>query len=375
MQDYVANNHIKVDLNEKQTNLGDIFLDDLQGNEVFLSSEEHAVLGNKKLEIKLLDYFVEKAGVKYLLVEYGYCQAMRFNRYLESGDESILEEEVKSLKGTLSYTKDFAIYWQQLFELNQKLSDKNKIKIIGIDLGWTPSVVKYFEEELRTIALKDLPSLQNLLHNYNNTTPQGEYRELYEKVLSEFSDADKSVFTDQQKFEIPYVFENLINSAEAFSQEEPMDIHRKRDKYMYDNFIKLYPRLDRGKFFGQWGLNHVYQAPQLNVNWLAYLLNSQENSPVKGKVLSMATYYRNCERIKWKTEETQLLDSFTISPDSLGISFDKDSIYLVRLNAPNSPFEKELLWYGPNRPDLGVTTDYHEYMIIGNQLPASTPYE
>ena len=33
-----------------------------------------------------------------------------------------------------------------------------------------------------------------------------------------------------------------------------MDIHRKRDKYMYDNFIKLYPRLDRGKFFGQWGL-------------------------------------------------------------------------------------------------------------------------
>lgn len=48
---------------------------------------------------------------------------------------------------------------------------------------------------------------------------------------------------------------------------------------------------------------------------------------------------------------------------------------MFRLNAPNSPFEKELLWYGPHQPDSGVTTNYYEYMIVGNELKASNIYE
>ena len=85
-----------------------------------------------------------------------------------------------------------------------------------------------------------------------------------------------------------HIFRNLIQAVDAFSQKQNLDIHRKRDQYMYDNFLIMHDRLPKGNFFGQWGLNHVYQSPQLNVNWLAYLLDTQENSPVKGKVLSMA---------------------------------------------------------------------------------------
>lgn len=250
------------------------------------------------MEIRLLDYFVRRAGVKYLLIEHGYSQAMQYNLYLETGDESILREEVKGLKGTLSYTKEFFNYWQQVYQLNQRLSPENKILVIGIDLDWLPSVHKYLSKELQEIDLRELPSLQNLLDNYNDSIPQGNYTKTYEEILLEYKNANKSIFSEQQKFEITYIFKNLIHSADAFSQVEHLDIHRKRDMYMYENFIELYNHFPVGKFFGQWGLNHIYQSPQLGVNWLAYLLNTEESSPVKGKILSMATYYKNCQRIK-----------------------------------------------------------------------------
>ncbi len=375
-KEYISKNHIAVNLTTPQTDFQDIFFDDIIENQVFFSSEEHAVSGNKMLEIRLLDYFVREAEVKYLLIEHGYCQAQRFNKYLENGDKSILTAELKGLKGTLSYTQEFFKYWQEVYQLNQKLSAENKIQVIGIDLDWLPSVHKYLSEEYVGIDLRELPSFQNLLNNYDSTKPKKEYLQVFEMILSEYNNAkNKDAFSEKQKFEINYIFQNLIHSIDAFSQQENLDIHRKRDQYMYDNFLVLWDRLPKGNFFGQWGLNHVYQSPQLNVNWLAYLLDTQENSPVNGKVVSMATYYKSCERIKWRSNETETLDNLTISDDSLGISLDNHGIYIFRLNAPNSPFMEELLWYGPHKPDTGVTTNYYEYMIIENEFSASKPYE
>lgn len=373
---YIAKNHVTVDLSTAQSDFQNIFADDISENKVFFSSEEHAVSGNKMLEIRLLDYFVRKANVKYLLIEHGYCQAMRFNTYLATGDEAILKEELQGLKGTLSYTVEFFEYWQKVYQLNQKLSDENKIQVVGIDLDWLPSVHKYLSAVYAGVDLKELPSLQNLLNNYESTKPRKEYVQTFKMILSEYNRAEnKDMFSEKQKFEITYIFQNLIHSVDAFSQQENLDIHRKRDQYMYENFLVLYERLPKGNFFGQWGLNHVYQSPHLNVKWLAHLLNNGDDSPVRGKVLSMATYYKNCERIKWRSDEVEQLYNVTISDDSLGISLGNQGIHLFRLNASNSPFKDQLLWYGPHKPDTGVTTDYYEYIIIENEFSASKSFE
>ncbi|HAA10503.1 MAG TPA: hypothetical protein DCE41_01935, partial [Cytophagales bacterium] len=285
LQEYVAQNHRVFRLSKPDNAFGDLLAEDIATHQVFFSSEEHAIAGNKVLEISLLRYLVKEAGVKYLLIEHGYCQAQWFAQYLATGDESILRAEVQRLEGTLSHTQEFFRYWQQVYQLNQELTPENKIQVVGIDLGWLPSVHPYVWQQAEGRNLTAFPSLAQFLARYHDSIPQAEWRATFEGIVSEFeANPGHSTFSAEQHFEIPYIFKNMLHSIEAFSQAEHLDIHRKRDGYMYKNFLELYPRLSPGKYLGQWGLNHVYQSPQLEVNWLAARLEHQEDSPVKGQV-------------------------------------------------------------------------------------------
>lgn len=374
-QEYITDNYVEIDLNEQISNFNNLFEKDITSNEVFFSSEEHGVAKNKEIEIRFLDYFIRNANVKYLLIEHGYSQSMRLNSYLDSGDESILRADVQALKGTLSYTKQFYQYWKKVYELNKTLAKEDKIQVVGIDLGWRITAIKYLNTQLSEVNLDSLPLLKNLLASQKDSLGQEKRRREYEGVLAELKNSNNNQLNKDQLFETNYIIKNLIHSIDAFSLGYGLDTHRKRDEYMYENFLELYACLPKGKFFGQWGLNHVYQSPQLDVNWLGHLLNSDERSPVKGKVLSIAAFYNNSERIKWRSEETELLDSFDPDIDTLGIPITANSTYLFRLNTSHSPFKDELLWYGSNQPESGVTTDYFEYMLIGNELKASDMYE
>lgn len=374
-QEYILDNYVEIDLKEQSLNFNNLFENDITSKEVFFSSEEHGVAKNKALEIRFLKYFINTAKVKYLLIEHGYAQSMRLNSYLDSGDESILRADVQSLKGTLSYTKQFFSYWKKVYQLNKSLDRKDKIQVVGIDLGWRITAIRYLKLQFSEVNLDNLPQLKDLITSQKDSLSQKQWKIKYESVLAEIKNSNINQLSEEQLFEVSHIIKNLIRSIDAFSSGYGLDTHRKRDQYMYENFLELYARLPKGKYFGQWGLNHVYQSPQLDVNWLGHLLNYDERSPVKDEILSIATFYNNSERIKWRSEETELLDTFNPNIDTLGIPITANSTFLFRLNEPNSPFMNKLLWYGSNQPDSGVTTDYFQYMLIGNELKASDIYK
>ena len=371
--EYMEENHAILEKMDEQLNFENLFEDELESNEIFFSSEEHAVSVNKKIEIQLLRYFVRNANVKYLLIEHSYAQSMKYNEYLKTGNDKILKECLDELQGTLSYTKQFYNYWKEVYKLNQQLEEKDRIWVVGIDLGWPATGINYLNKQLINTNLDQLPLLKDLLSGYGQDFEDEQKVKFYKTVLIELKKIH--ILDKTQLFETTYIINNFIRSIEAFSLGYGLETHQKRDQYIYENFLELTKRLPKGKFFGQWGLNHVYQSDQLEVNWLGRLLNNNEDSPVKGKVLSIATFYNDCERIKWRAKDAEILNSFQPNIDTLKINVTTNTAYLFRLNEPYSPFKRELLWFGAYTPDSGVTTDFFEYMIVANKYKASDVYQ
>ena len=52
-----------------------------------------------------------------------------------------------------------------------------------------------------------------------------------------------------------------------------------RDQAMYKNFVKLSAFNEQGKYFGQFGFNHVYQMEERGVRWFASRLKENGSSP------------------------------------------------------------------------------------------------
>ena len=373
-KEYLERHSTKILLDIEEFNYQGLFEDDIKTKRIFFSSEEHAVAKNKALEISLLKYFVKHADVKYLLIEHGYSASMTLNKYLASGEEEVLLQYVQELKGTLSYTKQFFDYWKKVYKLSTTLPTEKKIKVVGIDLGWSSTDRRYLNESLGDLNLEHFPRLKILLNGSSEALSKEEKADLYKEILLELKVKGIYNMDENQLIESTYIIKNLLYSLNAFSQEEHLDIHRKRDAYMYENFLELFRQLPDGNYFGQWGLNHVFQATQLEVNWLAYYLNADENSPVKGQVMSIATFYNDSERVKWKSEETQGVDSFIVDTDTLGLRLEPNCFYLFKLNGHGSPFSRKLYWFFPNPPKNGVTTDFFQYLVVGNKLSASDTF-
>jgi len=183
-------------------------------------------------------------------------------------------------------------------------------------------------------------------------------------------------FFGDNLFGFELVNENIISQVKAY-KDNTSQFNQIRDSKMYDNFKKIYSHIPKGKFYGQWGLNHAFQKSQGNVNWLASLMNNSD-SPVKGKVLSVVYLYDNCDVMKRGNYSTAKLTSYG-SNDNILEPFFKEDITLFKLTGEQSPFHQELIWpFNINAsngiiPTEGVTTDYFEYMILIKNAKATIP--
>jgi hypothetical protein len=132
---------------------------------------------------------------------------------------------------------------------------------------------------------------------------------------------------------------------------------------MYDNFNILYNKLHKGKYYGEFGFEHVLQHKSTSTESFAARI-SNSNSNLKGKVYSIGYVYENCQ-------VTNPENDYKYPPMSINYSFNDDSdafnpylndnVTLFRLNEQNSPFRKKLIWpYNGSgiEPTDGHLTDY-----------------
>lgn len=387
---FLEENHGAIDIKDNNDISSFSLLDSsLNQYKVFLAGEAHGVGANTDVQSKLLKYFNQKAGVKYFLIERGYSDSLILNSYLKTGDENILEQYYEGIKGSLFYTINDYEMWKNLYQYNKTLSLEDKIKVVGIDVEYSP--IPAFKCMYSLIPKEEAPSEIKSTIEKIKSLNEGKTNIKPDEIESYFLTVNQDIVKNRDIYK-RYFKENLfdfefisINIYNHYNVNR-IDFEKSRDLKIYDNFLKIYAALPEGKFFGEFGLNHILQKKvgDFGVDKLNMLLRNEPDSPVKNSVLSIAYIYKNCKATIGTTVggyDTIHEDNFNVNDKTLQPFLESD-FTLFRLSGQNSPFEKKLLWLLSDADYAGdlsaqkeVTTDYYQYCIVIKNSEEAKPFK
>lgn len=374
---YLDKNNVQIDLEDNEDYSSfKLLKDDLKNNELFLIGEVHDIKDNAKVFLKFLKYLKQETNFKYLVEEDEYLYSIYKNKYLQTGDENYLNKFVNKKRRPEKHEM-----WKEIYRYNKTLKDEDKIQVvaIGIDGFGAESYLidmlkdkKYEEVEEDLSILKELYEIMNLDEN----TPDEELEKQFDKyknklpVLVEKIYKNKKLYEDilkEEAFDFFMLIDNLKNTIEVYDGNIfSSDLaHMKREEKLYENFEKIYNHYPKGKYFGQFGLGHIYKEETTNRAWLAEDIN-EKIPELKDKILSIALFYKNsysarAEDILATYNDNEVLDKYL-----------KSNHTLIKLNGKNSPFSKtlytdfisEIVFAEHGYYKSGVTADYFDYVMI-----------
>ncbi|WP_319370378.1 lipoprotein [uncultured Ilyobacter sp.] len=347
-------------------------INDLKTNNVFLAGEMHGIKENYTLRLNLLKFFKENAEVRYYLAEMGYSSSFYINRYLTTGDEKYLFLVTNSIAGSYDHSVEDVEFWRSLYKYNNSLPEKERVKVIGLDLEhqfWIS--ILHLNEILKNKNLG--PEMEKVLEGLNTLSvcicpDMNNTKDILKNIqkINIFSHSKiiKDIYNDLEKRRSIYV--KLLDKDELYDLEltlsnsnDTVRIYKniddisyfnfEREKSIYNNFIEVYDRLNGGKYFGQWGGFHILQKSRADEDSFASYLNL-ENSPVKQKVISIKFVYDNQ---KHKVTNRKILNAFK--------EYSTSKFTLYKLENFDSIGEVPC---PINDYDLSDITEYFQYGIL-----------
>ena len=381
----MENNHssIEIDVENIFTDLA-IIDSDLEGKEIFFTGEVHGVKANSALEIKFIKYFKEKTDFTYYLCETAYSDAYFYNKYLDTGDVKILEEMYRPLKGTFEWNKDSYNLWKELYEYNKTLSDGKKIKVVGVDIEHQiDNAYRYLvdvlpKNEPPEEIKESISKIKSILEEFDEATAH----ENSSKLLRDIEEKESLYkgYLGENFFGFKLVNQNILNSLKSYERDNDDDWNNTRDKFIYENFKAVEQEFPKGKYYGQWGLNHIYQAKEENVMWFGSYLNSQE-SEFKDKILSIAYIYDDCKQMGRKNNNRDNSNKYTeeklntiLKPIKQANDQIGEDINIYKLTGEGSSFF-ELQFYDlfESKDSQAKAADFFQYIICIKNSEASKP--
>lgn len=371
--EYLRYNHSEIDVNNDMEFLDLAILDDeLVGKEIFLTGEVHGIKANLDLHMEFLKYFKEKIDFKYYLSEFSYSNAYFLNKYLETGDVDILEDIFQELKGSYSWNNDSFNFWIDLYDYNKTFPDDRKIEIIGVDIELQPTtsyryLVDVLPKEESPVEIKKM--IDNTVNTFNRLIEYG-YGSTYghAKDLQKDIAAKESIYRKylgEDYFGFKTVVGNLLNYEKAYkNKRNQVDWNNLRDEMIYENFVLIQRRIPKGKFFGQWGVNHLFQNKERDIKWFATYLN--ENELYKDKVLSIAFNYENSLQMGKMGDKQYIINEIDFIFPYMKVANDTigGNMNLYKLNGRNSPFKNIPMHYTFNQKPLDEPiSDFIQYIL------------
>ncbi len=361
----------------------------LEENKFFFTGETHRVRPNEKLRLEFLKYLHQNAGVRYYVPEATYSIAHFLNRYLQTGDEYYLDL-------TIPYWHRIAgvyEFFQELRAYNQTLEPHERIEIIGFDITGPfrqiISVIHLLEitppddapdelaeplEELAELKETFMEERQKPDHYYKAQTDfyAGIPDSFFDKILPPVEEIKQLLeenpgpiekFLGEDFFSFQFIVQNIIDGFDSFELmfEGRWDSNEFRDRRSFENFLELYPDLDRGNFFGQWGDLHTFQEEYHGFPWLAAHLDSEE-SPLAGQVLSIFYTYDDCHLLERLTLDSPFPYSSDLEDMEIMQKAASGELVLFNLQGEDSPFGRELFFLGDDASG-GTTLDYFQFML------------
>ncbi|WBW96457.1 erythromycin esterase family protein [Oceanirhabdus sp. W0125-5] len=357
--------------------------DDLKDNMIFFVGESHGMRENFIIKKEFVLYMKENNNFKYLLSEESPADAYLHNKYLKTGDITIIDDMFKNLEGTFSWNKDSYEFLKWMYEYNQTLPEEDRITYVGSDIVHQFGTgLKVLQEVLNNYEVPDeikaevekinsMKCYDKWIGHENTVKLAGNSKALLEKI-----EDNKEVYSKKYGEDFVYlhgILKGIVSGIEAYDNEngEFFNFTQYRDKAMYEIFNIYFEHLPEGKYFGQWGDAHAYQNSPTEVKWFATYLN--EDQRYKDKIITVQLSYYNSKRMGKKrggyTKEKY--DNFTkINILTTKNYNEKNKLY--KLNEEGSVFSKGLNFkFNPYLiPTEGVTTDYVQYFIkIEDAIP------
>lgn len=241
---------------------------------------------------------------------------------------------------------------------------------------------------LKISLLKNLPEIDNNFKDGLTVNEEGTGHVSPKKeALDVLYDIQEDVLRNEKKykeylkdnyFKFSYSIDSLLAGVSFFADDNFFDenIANKefRDKNFYNNIVKIHNEFDNEKFLVQLGSAHIYKSPfyfnDEHFEPVGYLLNNEETSSFKDKVLSFESIYINCGNYdaykdRQGTVNTKLSIEFT---DAIHSNYS-----MINLNKFRSPFKYKSIDLTPDDTKKIVdenTNKYFDYIFIYKDLPA-----
>jgi hypothetical protein len=341
---------------------------DLAGKRVILLGEEHGVATMEELDLAMLRYLHRAAGVRIYMSEFGYAMGCVLNRYLETGDEAALDAVMREFQTSMAWTKEQRAFYVGLRRWNQTLPPGERVRIVGTDIEHQHRLALRYLDDLAWERSKARPEIRETLAKLEWTANErlGPTLAQYVKDLSASIAVHREAYAallGDRLFDFELVAENVGRAVERYSGHNTPESFANRDRAIYDNFRKLYPRMGGGMWYGRWGADHIDQRRTENPAPFAALLNSPE-SPVAGKVVSIQPLYWHAEGMgldyKPRTFTTDATSSMPFAAAAL-----PDRITLFRLDGSDSPFRQTVPGF--------VQGDLAQYAVLIRNATATHP--
>ncbi len=314
--------------------------------DVFINGENHTYLkSNSKLWVKMIKFLHQKAGVRNVLIEYGYSSGYLINQYIQTGD-SLLFEVLKAYS-----FKDLAFAYKDLMEYNRTLPEDEKIYFSGIDLerglysackvlallipdgvDLPDSIALHVESLLSLVSYNDIKIFsedEEATDYFNSYSSNSTIEKIIENFNKHTKDYEFILGKDFGTFQ--RIIKGLQDVALWNSYEDDNSTHQfiYREKYLYDRFMDEY-KVKGGKYFGQFGRCHSLTSIQTenSCNWynfksLAHRIKSSKETGKSLKVFSIGIMYNeSIEDEGWTNIQDHIDSIFSMVPENSLLLYD-----------------------------------------------------
>lgn len=352
MDKYLKNNSTTINTTDKNFSGLNLLQEDLENNIIFFTGEAHANYKSYELQLYFIKYFHEKAGIKYLLFEAGYSAGKLMDEYITTGDEKLLSFIIKSFNGSMGCNEGKYNLLKEIYNYNKSLPLENKLKIIGCDIDHSLTLsVSYinriFPDKKASEVIKK--AVEDIKMYGTNTGV---------KNLSKPINNLKSNFSENPKVYEEYLGDNFFHFKMALKNAIEFTKSDREDDII-DNFITIYSTLPKGKYYGQWGMSHVYQNKNTAIEKSIASFLQNEYEETKGRVLSIAYFYKNLSVMNYDGSPLKLQDNFGVK--ALEKANNEGDMILYKLTSSDNLFDKLPHWIPGGA--LG-TNKYYQYIAL-----------
>jgi hypothetical protein len=333
--------------------------DEYSNYRLFVTGEFHFRQENSKIFLKIFRELYYKANVRLILFEAGYAYGLIAQHYLETGDKKSLE--VIAMEGQFS-----DIHYRHLKEFYDKLPADGKFSITGIDLdNYSSAELFMFATELLFRDTVMPEEFRNLLDDYDEAyknEPYDVYRESFNSIFLNVS-RNQELYSSLLGNRYPQLEELVSRIRSSFKFDfynyntgQDSVQQTKRETYIYRNAIKEINKHPDVNYFGQFGLAHIGLSRFMildkssGVQSFTAKLYSNENSPVKDSVCSIAILYFDdydsdlSKVLYYYNEWTYTSALKNILPPKVYKTIKRhaqsDKLYFINLAKKSSPFNE-----------------------------------